>query len=311
MRDRRCVEDLTIPELEEVLMIRRREERMARTQRLGAASRLGRRVLVPEPAEPTPVLQTAAEGLRGDTLGWRGQGLGSGHASDIGQAPKTQSRLWRDRILLGTEVAAVVGLIVILIILASNVRGLNQDWKEQQGNNPLPTPSATPLIRVAILPGGHKPPGASGEEAEPLGQTPRIAIPTPGPRSPTRLVVSSIDIDVPVVEGDSWEQLKKGAGHHIGSANPGERGNCFISGHNDIYGEIFRRLDEVQIGDEIVVYAGKQPYTYIVRATRIVEPDDVSVMYPTSSPVLTLMTCYPYMIDTDRLVVIAELERSS
>ena len=44
---------------------------------------------------------------------------------------------------------------------------------------------------------------------------------------------------------------QKGAGHHIGSANPGERGNCFISGHNDIYGEIFRHLDEVKMGDEI------------------------------------------------------------
>jgi len=38
-----------------------------------------------------------------------------------------------------------------------------------------------------------------------------------------------------------------------------------------------------------------------------VNPDDVSVMYPTSTPVLTLMTCYPYLVDTHRLVVIAEL----
>ena len=136
-----------------------------------------------------------------------------------------------------------------------------------------------------------------------------IEIPTPGPRSPTRLVIPSINVDVPVVEGDSWEQLKKGAGHHIGSANPGERGNCFISGHNDIYGEIFRDLDKVKVGDEIIVYAGEQPYYYIVRATRIVEPDDVSVMYPTSTPVLTLLTCYPYMVDSHRLVVIAELKR--
>jgi len=309
MRDRRYVQDLTIAELEEVLMIRRRDERMARTQRLGAASRLGTSVLVQEQAEPSAVFQKVAEGLHSGSLGWRGQIPAADSASGNVQQPKSRSRIWRDRILLGTEIGAVVGLLAILVIFATNIRGLNQDWKEQQSINPLPTPSATPLIQVAVLPGGHKPPSASGEEAEPLGQAPRIAIPTPGPRSPTRLVASSIGVDVPVVAGDSWEQLKKGAGHHIGSANPGERGNCFISGHNDIYGEIFRRLDEVKIGDKIVVYAGKQPFTYIVRATRIVEPDDVSVMYPTSSPVLTLMTCYPYMIDTDRLVVIAELER--
>jgi sortase A len=122
-------------------------------------------------------------------------------------------------------------------------------------------------------------------------------------------VIPSIHVDVPVVEGDDWEQLKKGAGHHIGSANPGERGNCFISGHNDIYGEIFRDLEDVKMGDLILVYAGEQPYRYRVRATRVVEPDDVSVMYPTSTPILTLLTCYPYMIDSHRLVVIAELER--
>ena len=103
--------------------------------------------------------------------------------------------------------------------------------------------------------------------------------------------------------------MKKGAGHLIGSANPGERGNCFIAGHNDIYGEIFRYLEELKVGDEILVYAGKQAHRYTVRATRIVEPDDVSVMAPTSTPVLTLLTCYPYMIDSHRLVVIAELDR--
>jgi sortase A len=137
---------------------------------------------------------------------------------------------------------------------------------------------------------------------------PRVAIPSPGPRSATRLVIPAIKIDVPVVEGVDWEQLKRGAGHLVGSANPGERGNCFIAGHNDIYGEIFRDLEELKIGDEILVYAGQQSFRYIVRATRIVEPDDLSVMESTSTPILTLLTCYPYMIDSHRLVAIAELD---
>jgi len=34
----------------------------------------------------------------------------------------------------------------------------------------------------------------------------------------------------------------------------------------------------------------------------------VGVMYPTSSPVLPLISCYPYGIDTPRIVVIAELQ---
>jgi sortase A len=222
---------------------------------------------------------------------------------------KTRLQIWRDRILMGIEGAALIGLIVVLISLVSTVRNLNRDWRVQQAAQAGPAPTATALIRAAVLPGGHKPPEMEGGEAQPLGISPRVTIPTPGPRSPTRLVIPSIHVDVPVVEGDDWEQLKKGAGHHIGSADPGERGNCFISGHNDVYGEIFRHLEDVKVGDEIIVYAGDRSYRYFVRATRIVEPDDVSVMGPTSTPILTLLTCYPYMVDSHRLVVIAELER--
>jgi len=289
MRDRRYVEDLSLDELEQVLYVRRREERLARLRRIkvrGSSTTVVSDEGALAPALPRMLVEEAAPAL-----------------------PKTRLQVWRERILMGIEGAALIGLIVVLISLVVTVRNLNQDWRAQQEAAALPAPTATALIRAAVLPGGHKPPTIEGWEKQSLGMTPRLVIPTPGPKSPTRLVIPSIHVDVPVVEGDDWEQLKKGAGHHIGSANPGERGNCFISGHNDVYGEIFRRLEEVTMGDEIMVYAGERSYRYFVRATRIVEPDDVSVMYPTSSPILTLLTCYPYMVDSHRLVVIAELER--
>ena len=90
-----------------------------------------------------------------------------------------------------------------------------------------------------------------------------------------------------VVEGDSWEQLKLGVGHHLNTANPGERGNMVLSAHNDIYGEIFRRLPSLELGNEIVVYAGEQPYRYVVKAKQIVEPTEVSVLATTTRPVTT------------------------
>ena len=80
-----------------------------------------------------------------------------------------------------------------------------------------------------------------------------------------------------------------------------------ISGHNDVYGEIFRHLEDVNIGDEVVVYTGDTPYRYLVVAKMVVEPTEVSLLEPTPSATLTLITCHPYMIDTHRLVVIAEL----
>ena len=80
-----------------------------------------------------------------------------------------------------------------------------------------------------------------------------------------------------------------------------------ISGHNDVYGEIFRYLENVSIGDEVIVYAGDTPYTYLVVAKMVVDPTEVSLLAPTPNATLTLITCHPYMIDTHRLVVIAEL----
>jgi sortase A len=310
MRDRRYVEDLSTEELEQALLVRRREERLARLRRMGAGRASAGRAGAGRAGAGTLVIEE--EGLLNASSGTISGGDGRAFvpaADSLHQKDKEPLEVWRERILLAIEGLALVGLVVVVISLLVTVRNLNLDWRQEQQADALPLPTATALIRAAVLPGGHKPPVTQGGEAQPLGPVPSIAIPTPGPRSPTRLVISSIHVDVPVVEGDDWEQLKKGAGHHIGSANPGERGNCFISGHNDVYGEIFRHLQEVKVGDEIVVYAGDQLYRYRVRATRIVEPDDVSVMYPTSSPVLTLLTCYPYMIDSHRLVVIAELDR--
>jgi sortase A len=115
-------------------------------------------------------------------------------------------------------------------------------------------------------------------------------------------------VDAPIVRGDTWEQLKKGVGHHIGTANPGQRGNMVLSAHNDIYGEIFRNLDKLKPGDEIVVYSGVTSFRYIISQTRIVEPTEVSVMYSTSDPTITLISCYPYLVDNKRIVVSAELQ---
>jgi sortase A len=108
-----------------------------------------------------------------------------------------------------------------------------------------------------------------------------------------------------VIEGDGWEELKRGVGHHSGSAQPGEAGNVVLSGHNDIFGQIFRRLEELATGDEIILYAGDRPYCYEVVDRQVTAPTEVEVMAPTSEPTLTLITCHPYLMDTQRMVVVA------
>ncbi|NLG48510.1 MAG: sortase [Chloroflexi bacterium] len=144
--------------------------------------------------------------------------------------------------------------------------------------------------------------------AEPATTTSPIApTATPTPEVARRLVIPKIQVDNPIIAGDSWEDLKQGIGHRLGSANPGETGNAVLSAHNDVYGEIFRHLNKLEPGDEVFAAWDGVLYRYVVTRVEIVSPTRVEFMDPTDYPALTLITCYPYLIDTHRVVVVAEL----
>jgi sortase A len=138
-----------------------------------------------------------------------------------------------------------------------------------------------------------------------------VPAPTPGPEQAIRIQIPAIGVDAPVVQGDGWEQLKKGVGQHLGSANPGEWSNVVLSAHNDIFGEIFRDLDRLRPGDLVILFTNQRSYTYVIVDTKVVEPTAVEVMAPTSQPTTTLISCYPYLKDDKRIVVIARLQPSS
>jgi sortase A len=97
-------------------------------------------------------------------------------------------------------------------------------------------------------------------------------------------------------------------GQHIGSADPGQVGNVVLSAHDDVFGEIFRNLDRLQPGDQVVVFTAQKQFVYLVTSSQIVAPTQVDVMNPTSAPTLTLISCYPYMVDKSRIVVFAKLQ---
>jgi sortase A len=222
----------------------------------------------------------------------------------------------RDRLLLGLEVIALIGLVTVLLSSYDTLRTLNAEVtvaQEAQAVTIAPTP--TPLVNFERLPGGHSPPNAPGGAVPDVPAhlqqwvqpAPAQPVPTPSAAYATRIVIPSIDVDAPIVNGVTWEDLKKGVGQLPGSANPGERGNMYLAAHNDIFGEIFRYLEKLELGDEFFVYSGGQSYRYLITSKRVIEPTDVSVMYPTTEPIATLQTCYPYLVDTHRLVVVGEL----
>ena len=135
-----------------------------------------------------------------------------------------------------------------------------------------------------------------------------IPIPTAAADQAIRLQIPALKVDAPIVQGDGWEQLKKGVGQNIGSANPGQEGNVILSAHNDVYGELFRYLDKLVPGDQVILYTQQRQYVYVVDRTAIVEPTAVEVMASTGNPTVTLISCYPYLKDKQRIVVFARLQ---
>jgi sortase A len=149
-----------------------------------------------------------------------------------------------DRILLVVEVLAVVGLVGVLISGFGLLRDLNEEVAAALVQE---TFTPTPLVMAVVLPSGHTPPDAQGntrpnieeipEHLQPMVQSmANLPVPTPAPDQAIRIQIPSLDVDAPVVQGDGWEQLKKGVGQNIGSANPGQNGNVVLSAHNDVYG---------------------------------------------------------------------------
>lgn len=294
-------EKLTVEELRRLLVEKRRSEHQAR---LDEFRRTGRVVVV----STEPPSQTL-DSLRSN----------ESEADEIvdkeRNRKKNRRKAFFDRFLLAVEVLAVIGLLLVLAVGLNILGNLNKDAASVLV---LPTLTPTPIISAVVLPSGHTPPGEGVEvqpnEAEiPVNLRPLVQamasmpVPTSGPEQAQRIQIPAINVDAPVVQGDGWEQLKKGVGQHVGSADPGKTGNLVLSAHNDVFGEIFRNLDELKTGDQIIIYTNQNPYTYVVTNSQIVLPTQVEVMAPTSKPVVTLISCYPYRVDNRRIVITAEL----
>jgi len=259
------------------------------------------RVMAPD----TPWLSD--EELRERFGPWRLEPLASDSLQRVSSSPRKRQS-WRDRLLLFVELVALLGLAIVVYLFFSTLQSLNHETVQVRE---APEPTSTPMP-VATLPGSSMSPGESHLPpfyqgiVQPANPVPLLT-PTLGPQVAIRIVIDKIRVDAPVVAGDDWESLKKGVGHHTGSTNPGQRGNMVVSAHNDVFGEIFRDLDKLEPGDEVLVFTLERSYRYVVKETRIVEPTEIGVMAPSQEPILTLITCYPYMVDTHRVVVVAEL----
>jgi len=116
--------------------------------------------------------------------------------------------------------------------------------------------------------------------------------------------IPNIKVSAAILEGTDDKALKYSVGHYPETAQPGEVGNCVLLGHrNYLYGHFFRRLDELEKGDEIIIKKDENTYTYIVSESFVVSPENVWVLDQTSDSIITMITCTPIGTYTDRLIV--------
>jgi sortase A len=129
------------------------------------------------------------------------------------------------------------------------------------------------------------------------------------PQDVTLLSIPKINLEAAILESTTRKSLLLAPGHVEKTAWPGEGGNSVIAGHRDTF---FRRLNELQNGDDVVVTRGQRQYHYVVSSKSIVNPSEISVTLPSSDARLTLVTCYPtYYIGPapKRLIVVATLQQ--
>jgi sortase A len=122
----------------------------------------------------------------------------------------------------------------------------------------------------------------------------------------------------PISEGTSRRDVLDvlGLGHYEGTAMPGGLGNFAVAGHRVTYGKPLNRIEELVVGDPVVVQTEDTWYVYTVTETLVVGPRQVDVVaavpgsldtFPTEA-LMTLTTCHPMYSARERYVVHAVLE---
>ncbi len=248
-------------------------------------------------------------------------------------------RVWFNRLLTLVEVSAVVGLVVIGASLSGAVNTLERETAQvQEDANQarlagIPTAEPTSLLTVKlddfVLPGGHivnddntvsfnleefiddVPSHLQGAVKQLVVDQVLLAnVIRPPQTDETALYVSipRLGLEQSIVQGTDPEALKQGVGQVLNGAAPGNlTGNMSLAAHNDVYGELFKNLDQMQVGDEFYIQTASQTFTYRVTGTDIVDPSDVHVMGDQGRPTATLISCYPYRVNSKRYIVFAEL----
>ena len=123
--------------------------------------------------------------------------------------------------------------------------------------------------------------------------------------------IPKLSLKLPVYHGTSEEVLRKGVGHLEMTALPigGKNRRTVLTGHRGLpRAELFTRLDEMELGDEIDIHVLDEIHAYKVIDIETVEPERLQdlTITPNGKDLVTLVTCAPYGVNSHRLLVTGE-----
>ncbi|MEI7690627.1 MAG: sortase [bacterium] len=166
---------------------------------------------------------------------------------------------------------------------------------------PIETPKQYEMVKEVVTPETEKSAPLDPGEVVPSG---------------SYLVIPKIGINVPIIYSNSLDEksvqndLQSGVAHYSTTANPGEPGNGFITGHSSNYwwnpgkfNYVFANLDRVGVGDQVIIYYQGNKFVYQATEKKVVNPSDLSVLQQGETPTLTLMTCTPPGTSWQRLII--------
>jgi len=141
----------------------------------------------------------------------------------------------------------------------------------------------------ATLPNPESPP-ADPRAVETLTQVGTIEIP-------------KIGVSKAIYEGITLTTLDHGPGHWPGTAMPGQPGNVVIAGHRVSHDHPFRNIDQLVVGDDVILTTADGRFDYKVTGTDIVYPDALWIVNQTPDYTATLFACHPAGSTRQRIVV--------
>ena len=222
----------------------------------------------------------------------------------------------RKALLMATVTVFLIAVILIayslVMIIGANLRAREREdeW------NALLNQQSDAVSAESDSPESTGSDTVSGPASEAPGATSAPATPSPatkpsGPYKPTllgQLTFHSLNNKkVVVVEGTTKADLRGAAGHAPYSAPPGRTGNSIIFGHRD---GVFLGFKDLNLGDTFQIKTLKGTFTYRIISMTIVPPNDPLISKRYMTPVMTLVTCYPFRYTgnaPNRYVVVSEL----